>query len=60
MTKIRKFFGLGRKPKERSLSENKIELPDNFILGNTNQKNLEERRFKLNDANKRPKNKTMR
>ena len=43
MTKIRTFFGLGRKPKKKSGQNNGIELPDNFIMGSTNQKTAREK-----------------
>ncbi len=43
MTKIRKFFAIGRKPKKRVQKEH-IELPENFIVGSTNQKVSEDRK----------------
>ncbi len=36
MSKIRKIFGIGRKPKKRD-QKAQIELPENYIVGSTNQ-----------------------
>ena len=64
MNKVRTFFGLGRKPK-RKKKEN-IELPDNFILGSTDQKTAKDHKTAKEDTNplpsseKRPEKKTHR
>jgi|GEM_PF-4667259 len=38
MTKIRTFFGLGRKSKKISVDISEIKFQDNFIMGSTHQK----------------------
>lgn len=40
MIKIRTFFGLGRKPIGKSKQRTGEELPENFIVGSTNQQNV--------------------
>lgn len=51
MIKIRKFFGLGRKPRKKRLIEEQNSLPENFIVGSTNQGNPEENRLKSKARN---------
>ncbi|WP_373519596.1 hypothetical protein [Pricia sp.] len=52
MTKIRKFFGIGRKPRKKRVEEEKNNLPENFIVGSTNQRASEENRLKLDVLSK--------
>ncbi|MDT7827796.1 hypothetical protein RQM65_03840 [Pricia sp. S334] len=36
MSKIRTFFGIGRKPRNMRAEQKNKELPENFIVGSTN------------------------
>ncbi|MGB6153433.1 MAG: hypothetical protein WBG48_15745 [Pricia sp.] len=56
MNKVRTFFGLGRKSKRKE-KEN-IKLPDNFILGSTDQKTAKEDTNPSPSSEKRPESKT--
>jgi len=60
MNKVRKFFGLGRKPKKMGKRKENIELPDNFIFGSTDQKTSIGDLKKSNTIDKHQKTKTLR